>query len=915
MPSGPPFGSRPQGQTALVSAGDGGAAGCDDFDGDQPAQYGLAVNGIGSTPWNLSVGGLDFYYTSYNQSQSAQLTQLAEYWNLTITPNPAVSLLKPVPEQPWNVPFGLNLQGGGAPNLDSIVAGAGGASSCSSGTAASDGAIGSCSGGYPKPSWQSGSGVPADGVRDLPDVSLFASNGENNSGYPICSDPSQCVEVDGGTTITVAGGTSASTPAMAGILALINQKYGRQGQADFVLYPLATQDPAVFHDIDISSNMIPCQADSPNCTASTHNDNTNGYLTLGYSAGPGYDQATGLGSVDANLLVSDWTSLHFTPTATELTLSQTTFAHGTPVTAEVSVTGSGGTPTGAVALVTTATPTSNTGLGSLTLSGGAASTSLTDLPGGRYAVTARYGGDNTFASSQSAPVNVDVTPESSTLSISGNIENYWVHSAVWQPLAGGGTYVYGDPVAMDAQLHGAHPQDGTPTGTVIFVDSSSADGANSGAIPVNSQGVAEWAPSTGFLVGTHSVAASYSGDPSFNASSVTAPFTFTVTKCTPLTGWSAPVRTGLGQPTLITANIGIYGVGVAPTGTVTFFNAATNLGTVTLVPYAGNPGAYANLTVSTLPVGVDTITAQYSGDANYNATAVLPTTITVQQTPNLTASASPTSVNQLQTFTVIASVPGASGQPAPTGAIGFVAVDSCCNSVIGTSGISNGSASYTFSAGDFIAGPVTIAVSYVGDANYAPASASLTVTIGPPFTVTASSLTLTPGATTGNTSVITVTPADGFAGSVSLGCTLTSWPKSFQYAPACTITPTVNITGTAAVTGTMTILTTPTTSAALVPANRPANPWFFAGGGSLLAFAVLFGIPGRRRRWSSLLSLLFAVALLGSLAACGSNSSSGSTNNSGGTTPGTYIFTVVGGYTIPTGGSWQGTTTVTVTIQ
>jgi subtilase family serine protease len=285
-----------QGQTSLVSTGDGGPAGCDNFSSEQLAQDGIAVNAIASTPWNVALGGTDFYYSSYKGTASAQQAELDTYWNTLGTLFPTTSLLQPVPEQPWDVPFGLNLYSGGVynPNGSNIVGGSGGPSSCSTGIAASNGTYSSCTGGYAKPAWQSGAGVPADGVRDLPDVSLFAASGENDTVYPICTFTGECVVSDGKLTIGIVGGTSASSPAMAGIMALVNQKYGPQGQANFTLYPLAAQHPSAFHDITTGSNVVPCQSGSPNCALSAANDNTNGFFTLsGFYATKGYDVRLG----------------------------------------------------------------------------------------------------------------------------------------------------------------------------------------------------------------------------------------------------------------------------------------------------------------------------------------------------------------------------------------------------------------------------------------------------------------------------------------------------------------------------------------------------------------------------------------------------------------------------------------------
>ena len=323
-----------QGQTSFVAAGDGGPAGCDDFNQPQPAQYGSAVNGFSSTPWNISVGGTDFYYSSYNQATTAQQSQLQTYWDTVPTWFPTTSLLQPVPEQAWNVPFGMNLANSGIydSGQPSIVAGSGGPSSCVTGTEASNGAYSSCSGGYPKPSWQAGTGVPSDGVRDLPDVSLFAAAGQNDTFYPFCAGSYECVLSNGDLTIGLAAGTSASSPAMAGIMALIEQKYGAQGQADYILYPLAAQHPSAIHAIATGSKIVPCKQGSPDCTLSTATDNTEGDYTFGYHASQGFDMATGLGSVDASLLFNNWNSVSFKSTSTSLSLSQTSFPHGTPIT-------------------------------------------------------------------------------------------------------------------------------------------------------------------------------------------------------------------------------------------------------------------------------------------------------------------------------------------------------------------------------------------------------------------------------------------------------------------------------------------------------------------------------------------------------------------------------------------------------
>jgi pseudomonalisin len=140
---------------------------------------------------------------------------------------------------------------------------------------------------YTKPSWQTGPGVPADGKRDVPDVSLTAAG---HDGYVI---------VESGGMEAIAG-TSASAPSFAGLMALVNQKTGaRQGLANAILYPLAVNQAAggaaIFHDTIAGNNSVPG--------------------VTGFAATAGYDRASGLGSVDATLLVDHWTDAAKTPTA------------------------------------------------------------------------------------------------------------------------------------------------------------------------------------------------------------------------------------------------------------------------------------------------------------------------------------------------------------------------------------------------------------------------------------------------------------------------------------------------------------------------------------------------------------------------------------------------------------------------
>ena len=818
-----------------------------------------------------------------------------------------------MPEQTWNEPFGLNLADGGVYNsgIPTIVAGSGGPSNCATGTDATDGTYSSCSAGYPKPSWQTGKGVPNDGVRDLPDVSLFAAAGENDTFYPICPGQGFCVISDGDLTIGIVGGTSASSPAMAGILALIEQKYGPQGQADYILYPLAAQHPSAFHDITTGSNIVPCQQGTPNCTLSTASDNTNGYTTFGYYAGPGYDLATGLGSVDANQLYNNWNSLSFKSTSTSLSLSQTSLTHGTAVTVNVGVTGSGGTPSGGVSLVTTATPQNNEGLKLLTLQSGAASGSMNGFPGGQYKVSARYGGDSVFASSTSNAVSVNVTPEASELSLSGSY--YLANDNFTGTLANGGSYSFGTPIALEAQAVGVNASagstDGIATGTVTFTDAASTGTVNSGPVNMGTGSTAEWIP-TAFSVGSHSISASYSGDASFNASSSSPPLTFTVTKANPYPQlWANSSAIARGQSITLQVTLGIN-VAPPPTGTATFYAGNTVLGTATVAqttldwPFIASA---ATLNVTNLPVGTDSITAQYSGDANYQTTTSNSVQVAVTQQPagTLTATANASSLLPTQDLIVTANVAGVSGQPVPTGYVGLYAEgpgstwSAFCNLV-------NGSCSFDFSGGTWSPGTVTVNVSYSGDSTYAASGTVVPVTMLNMFTVTAaSSVAFAAGATTGNSSALTVTPVNGFTGPVYFACTIAYYPPGAQHLPTCSVPASVNVTNATAVTSAMTISSTgPTTISRAEEIGSPR--WLAVESLTFVTGILVVGWPRRRFRIHGA-GLCLLILLLGSVAlvSCGGGSGSGGGGHTiPGTTPGTYKFMVDGAYT-PNAGTTQ----------
>jgi hypothetical protein len=204
------------------------------------------------------------------------------------------------------------------------------------------------------------------------------------------------------------------------------------------------------------------------------------------------------------------------------------------------------------------------------------------------------------------------------------------------------------------------------------------------------------------------------------------------------------------------------------------------------------------------------------------------------------------------------------------------------------------------------------------DANaYNSAVASATYTINlptPSFTISGTAVTVQPGATSGNTSTITLTPVAGFTGSVTLTAALTSSPNGVVSPPLFSFegSSPVSISGNSAATATLTVLTVESKSACSLADNREQRiPWY-AGGGAALACVVFLGMPARRRRWRAMLAMLAVLAVVvGGMTACGGGGGTACTGlSTAGTTPGAYTVTVTG-----TSGSTTATGTVNLTVQ
>jgi hypothetical protein len=853
-----------QGITILIAAGDSGSAGCDHFAGETAASRGLAVSGLASTPFNVAVGGTDFNVSSSNWQT---------YWNITNGSGQS-SAISYIPELTWNdscaqtgrTPCSTSVASDG---ID-LVAGGGGPSEL-----------------YAKPSWQSGTGVPPDSLRDIPDVSLFAGNGLHGSFYVFCEmdanatsggvgqgggSPSSCDLSAPYTDFQGAGGTSFAAPAFAGIMALVNQKYGPQGNANYVLYPLAAKSgnscpsnssavsntSCIFYDVQTGNNSVACAGGSSYCSSTTSGNYgilvvPSAYTSLYGSSAPawptsvGYDLATGLGTVNAYNLVQSWKST-FTATTTALTITPptgytlATIPHGQLVTVTVNVTPT--SATGDVALIdcgsltssACATSNNNPGIDFGTLSSGTLSGTTVMLPGGTYGLMARYAGNGTYGSSYSTPpVTVTVNPENSQT---------FVTLVTYNPTTG--------------QVISSNATDVT-YGSAYLVRVDVTNSVSPAQLCYTSSGVPAYQCPTGQVTVTDTV-----------------------------NGQQQPI-TDVGAP------------------------ADNTPGTYTL-----NSQGFAEDQFIELPAGTDALVATYTphpigpspclGLSYCTSTSAADTITVFQAATTTTVSASNTTPTSGASVTLTATVGTSSRGLAPSGSVQFqnngIAMSGAVNCTgVGASASAPASCTATFTT-SFTANASITAV-YSGDSNYTGStSGPLTITISsgaPDFSLTATPASFTiasPGQS--GTTTISASAVNSFSGTVSVTCAV---PSNMSYS-ACSLNPT-----SFSVPSGSTILTVTTTapSLALRLFNRPR--WFIPSAGALFACILLLLIPGKKRRVKLAFGLLVFALLAAAFVACGGGGGGGATHNPG-TPTGTYTVTVTG-----TSGTLSHTLNVPVTVQ
>ena len=566
----------------------------------------------------------------------------------------------------------------------------------------------------------------------IPDVSLFSGDGDNNSEFLFCAAAQDCASSGTNQSFTAIGGTQNSAAVFAGIMSLVVQQHGPQGNANPTLYSLFKTKPSVFHSIGQGNNTVQCSSGTSNCT--------NGILAtpsggVAYPATGGYSAATGLGSVDAAALVTNWANPNTTATTSSISITNpttgapvTSLSHGDTVRVSTTVSGAGGTPSGDVEVIATSALPSNATQGRITLSSGTGFVDTNDLPGGTYQVYVRYGGDQKFASSKSASITVTVSGVPSSIVIESQTPN------------AGNSISYGSPAGVSLGIYD-NKSVATATGYVTLKDGSTTVAV----IPLNSEAYVTYSSST-FKVGSHNLTASYSGDAGYNPSTLTSGLSFTVTSVATTTALaqSASGTVASNGATEVTATItpSTAGAGLAPSGTVSIFNGS-NTAIVQNIPVTaaisnGQPIGIATASISGSQLGSGTVPIH----AVYAPAGGSPYTGSTSAAINVAAGGAAASA----TTTTIATSDGASsyfdiafqivlsgkvtGGTTPTGTASLYS-----NGTLLASGIALNSGSWTYTIANETGilplplGPNTLVVEYGGDSTHAKSAVTLKLLI------------------------------------------------------------------------------------------------------------------------------------------------------------------------------------------
>jgi hypothetical protein len=472
------------------------------------------------------------------------------------------------------------------------------------------------------------------------------------------------------------------------------------------------------------------------------------------------------------------------------------------------------------------------------------------------------------ASDSTPPISVTVSPEPSTTTIKALTAD-----ANGNPIPFT-TGLYGTFVYIRADVTG-QSGNGTATGAVTIKDNGAAIDGN--PFPLNSQG--NTATPDGIFTlpaGQHTITASYGGDASFKASP-DASTNITITQVQPLVQVGAIARTAIGDNVDLVAVISGTSCGKPATGTMTFFTGTTQIGSLPIVTTINSPSCTLsgtlNFNTSSLPLGVNSITAKYSGDTNYaGATSQAAATDIFIPTTTTTVS-SATTIQQGQSVTFTATVaPVKTGGPALTGTLVFSSSSQLCSVPI-----SNNQGQCTTSALPVSMGQVN--ATYSGDSNYGDSTGSTPITVnpGPDFSAVASpaSITIASPGQSGST-MLMLSAMNGLTGTFTLAPQCANLPSE----STCGVSP-ASVTFSSTMTTASVMLTVTTTAPSSVAPTRRLGPPMSPGRGEreaialcLLALLSILCVAGKRKRLEIALSTVVFAGLL-AFAACGGGSGGG----------------------------------------
>ena len=772
-----------QGISIITATGDSGGSACHSPATDSAVTTGYGVNALASTPWNTAVG--------------------------------AAALTTGTSDAGSNPLAGWSPQSQAEPSY----AGGGGSSRV-----------------YTAPDWQplpsqQSTETSAHYARLLPDIALpTAIDSDLSHGVAFClgsAGPASGPDC----RMVRSGGSAAAAALMAGVAALAVEQSGPQGNIAPQLYNLSRRD-GVFDDIRQGNARLFCAQGSPDCDASGE---------IGYSAGAGYDLATGLGSVNAQALLREWTRAQATGTGTSTvnlavspTVPNTTYNPSAQITftARVVSTTGGATPTGTVTFLDKTTNTNLSATPSAVDATGVASLTITSgLAQGGNNIVAVYSGDTAYASVSSQPVVVTAEPSTTSLT---------VLPSTTKPSAG-------TPFTVTVNLAVGSPPVGTvaPTGKVTL----NVDGLPTATASLSTAGgvtTATFSAVTILATGDHPLQAVYAGDTNYTAATSPA-LTVSLSKGATVTALSAtPATLTAGVPETLTATLSPVnvpsGATFSITGSVSFFDGTKLLGSGII---NANTASLTNVTLA--PAVLHTITAVYTGDASWAASTsnaialqsvLLPDTVTLSV--NITTTGPGQVVSLLATVTPVG-IPAADTEQNPTGNVIFYAGNTVLGTVPLTTGLNNTSAS-TLLTGSLPGGQNVLTAVYVGDLYYAPGTSNpVTInvqdfSIDPASGNPATNLTIAKGSS--GSAAFVVKGLGGFNSQIQVVCAVPTQDDMTCAATPQQVTPTSTVTFT---------VQTYAAGGVTTASHHGLPLWPRAAGGAALAMLAFFLVPFGRR--------------------------------------------------------------------